>query len=168
MNEREKALRKLCRNCNNNKCTECPFPLDLNLENIKLESNKTQEEQRQENAEYLKVMEGYKNFDKSEECTHQKVKTQTAFKPLENTNLEIAELICAECQQFLGLVYRTVKYKNVFNTQNAPFEVLERADKTFAENKLKLYVEKDRLNTPAKFITFANNRNFYTLEKKKS
>jgi hypothetical protein len=64
---------------------------------------------RQEYDAYLKVMEGYKNFDKTVKCLHRKAKTQTAFKQLEDSNLEIAEVICLECQQFIGFVYRKIK-----------------------------------------------------------
>jgi hypothetical protein len=64
---------------------------------------------RQEYDAYLKVMEGYKNFDKTVKCRHGKAKTQTAFKQLEDSNLEIAEVICLECQQFIGFVYRKIK-----------------------------------------------------------
>jgi len=64
---------------------------------------------RQEHEAYLKVMEGYKNFDKTVKCLHRKAKTQTAFKQLEDSNLEIAEVMCLECQQFIGFVYRKIK-----------------------------------------------------------
>jgi len=64
---------------------------------------------RQEHEAYLKVMEGYRNFDKTVKCLHRKAKTQTAFKQLEDSNLEIAEVMCLECQQFIGFVYRKIK-----------------------------------------------------------
>jgi hypothetical protein len=64
---------------------------------------------RQEYEAYLKVMEGYRNLDKTVKCLHRKAKTQTAFKQLEDSNLEIAEVICLECQQFIGFVYRRIK-----------------------------------------------------------
>ena len=69
--------------------------------------NKKIEDLKEEHDAYLKVMDGYKTL---EPCLHQKqTKTQTAFKPLEGSNLEIAEVICLECQQFIGFVYRKKK-----------------------------------------------------------
>lgn len=67
------------------------------------------EKLREENTAYLKVMEGYKNFDNAVKCRHRKAKTQTAFKQLEDSNLEIAEVYCLECQGFIGFVYRRIK-----------------------------------------------------------
>jgi len=111
--EREFLLKKLCNTCGEINCSECPYPFDMGLNVVKIaNSNKERvnsEKLQNEYNQYLKVMEGYRNLDKTVKCRHGKAKTQTAFKQLEDSNLEIAEVICLECQQFIGFVYRKIK-----------------------------------------------------------
>jgi len=62
----------------------------------------------EEHKQYLKVMEGYKNFESNSKCQHRKAKTQEAFKPISET-LESAEIFCLECNAVIGYALRQIK-----------------------------------------------------------
>lgn len=173
-NEKIKTLEKLCRNCGNsiNDCVSCQYlrDLELDLEDVQdfLNSVKTLENAKAENSAYLECMDGYKNLDKTEKCTHRKAKTQTAFKPLEDSALEVAEVVCLECQQFIGFVYRTVRTESVLDTQKMPLTALEDLDAKLRETDTHLKLKQKRIRNTVKFIMFANDRNSYILDAQKS
>lgn len=62
----------------------------------------------EEHKQYLKVMEGYKNFESNTKCQHRKARTQEAFKPI-NETLECAEIFCLECHGVIGYALRQIK-----------------------------------------------------------
>lgn len=62
----------------------------------------------EEHKQYLKVMEGYKNFESNSKCQHLRARTQEAFKPISET-LESAEIFCLDCHGVIGYALRQIK-----------------------------------------------------------
>jgi hypothetical protein len=64
--------------------------------------------EQQEYFAYLKVMDGYRDIDKNP-CEHKKAQLKTTWEAVPDSNLEVCEVLCCECQTFIALAYRKVQ-----------------------------------------------------------
>lgn len=58
---------------------------------------------------FAKVTTKHRKSEKQEKCKHTRVSKGSPFLPIPDSNFEAAEMTCADCDKFMGFVYRRKK-----------------------------------------------------------